>query len=761
MEPLFLAIVIIMFLTAATDLVVGVSNDAVNFLNSAIGARAGSLRMILIIATVGILFGSVFSSGMMEVARRGVFNPQFFTIEQIMFLFAAVMLTDIILLDFYNTIALPTSTTVSIVFELLGSALAISFFATLDNGHSVSEWGHYINGSRALLIIAGIFLSVVVAFVLGWFVQYITRVIVSFDYRKTMRSFGSVFGAASVALILDFMVVKGLQGIPFIEPENLAIIKSRAGWISLAGFSVSFILFQILISRNKQFSVYRFVTLLGTFALAMAFASNDLVNFVGVPIASYDSFMAWKSSGIPAGEYTMEALSRPVQTKQIFLLGAGIIMAVTLWFSKKARSVVQTSVSLGRQDEGAERFQSNAISRGIVKGAMSLSTGMSSILPQRAREWIALRFVNTHPAESDDPMDRPAFDLVRASVNLIVAAGIILLATSFKLPLSTTFVTFMVLMGSSLADRAWDRGSAVYRVSGMLTVIGGWFLTAIVALTVSIIFASLLIGFKVYALAVLVLLAIFLIFRSQIFYRHHRYKEEVNLELADKWFKTDFFEIEGEVREKLSTILERIDTIYGRVLDALVAEDRRTLRQINGLLDDVESTNDLYKVKLTQQIKGVPEEYQEGGKVLMLVYDLEDDLLYALGNIIRFSERHLTNMHPDLLPEQLDLLISIREEITRFMDQILEKLRLDAISEEDYKSFKKSRKVLINHIEKGISSQISLATSRKLSGKNSELILTILLSSKNMVAVCSRLVKLFYKVKSEDMSDMLDKLMEE
>lgn len=750
-----------MFLLAITDLIVGVSNDAVNFLNSAIGARAGTFKRIMIVASIGIMFGSVFSSGMMEVARRGVFNPQFFSVEEIMFLFAAVMLTDIILFDFYNSIALPTSTTVSIVFELLGAAIAISFFSVLGKGESIVHWGDYINGSRAILIIVWIFVSVIVAFVLGWIVQYITRLIVSFEYKKTMRSFGSVFGAASVALIVAFVVLKGLKGIPYIKTETLLLIKEKAGLISLISFLLAFIAFQFLIGR-KGFSVYRFITLLGTFALAMAFASNDLVNFVGVPIASFDSFMHWRDSGIEAENYLMESLSKPVQTNPIFLFTAGVVMTITLWTSKKARSVVQTSVNLGRQDEGAERFKANEISRGVVKGVMSMSAAVSSVLPERLKTKIRNRFLDNSQDYVLDPADKPAFDLVRASVNLIVAAGIILVATYNKLPLSTTFVSFMVLMGTSLADKAWGQGSAVYRVSGVLTVIGGWFLTAIIALTVSMIFASLLINFKIYALIGLVIIAILLIFKSFIFYRHTRYKAEINLELADNWFKSDFMEIEFEVREKLSLILDRFETAYSDVIDALIQKDRSALAKITSQLNDIESTNDLYKVKLTQQIKEVPEEYREGGKILMMIYDMEDNLLDDLSSIIRMSERHVSNLHPDLYKEQRDLLLISKEEIKNFMEHFLNRLKLDVITHDDYAEFKKERKTLIKEIEKGISRQIKWATSQKLSGKNSELILTILFSSKNIVVYCSRLVKLFYKVKTEqDINEMLEKLLEE
>ena len=760
METIFLFIVVIMFLLAITDLIVGVSNDAVNFLNSAIGSRAASFRKIMIIATIGILFGSVFSSGMMEVARKGVFNPEFFTIEEIMFLFAAVMLTDIILLDFYNSIALPTSTTVSIVFELLGSALAISFFSTLNSDAPISKWGEYINGNNALIIIVGIFVSVLVAFLLGWIVQYITRLIVSFNYQKTMRSFGSIFGSASVALIVAFIVLKGLKGFPFISSEILDAIKAKAGLISLISFGISFVIFQFLIGK-KGFSVYRFVTLIGTFALAMAFASNDLVNFVGVPIASFDSFMNWKQSGVEAGSYMMESLAEPVKTNPLFLIGSGIVMALTLWFSKKARSVVKTSVNLGRQDEGAERFPANEVSRSIVKGVSSINKAVCSIIPAKTLKKIEKRFYDKSQEQYVAPEEKAAFDMVRASVNLIVAAGIILVATSMKLPLSTTFVSFMVLMGTSLADKAWAKGSAVYRISGVLIVVGGWFLTAIIALSVSIIFASLLINFKAYALAVLVLTALLLIFKSHIFYRHNRYKAEVNLELADKWFKSDFHEIESEVREKLSFILDRFENYYDQAINALIDKDRKTLAKITVEIKDVESTNDLYKVKLTQQIKEVPEKFQDGGKILMFVYDLEDDLLYSLSNIIRFSERHVSNLHPDMQKEQIELLRKNKDSTKNFMDQILQRLKLDVITEEDYKGFKTVRKELIKQIEGGVSKQISWATSKKLSGKNSDLLLTILFSSKNIVVYCSRLVKLFYKLKSDDASDMLDKLLEE
>jgi len=750
-----------MVVLAVTDLVVGVSNDAVNFLNSAIGSRVATFRQIMIIASIGIMFGAIFSSGMMEVARKGVFNPQYFTIEEIMFLFAAVMLTDIILLDFYNSIALPTSTTVSIVFELLGSALAISFFSVVNNDLPIKEWANYINGSQAVVIIAGIFVSIVVAFALGWLIQYITRFMVTFQYSGSMWSFGSVFGALSVALITVFILLKGLQGVPFISLETLARIKSNVAWISLVSVLVSLVVFQFLI-RYKNFNVYRFVTLLGTFALAMAFASNDLVNFIGVPIASIDSFMHWKGSGVATEDYMMTSLAEPVRTNQWFLIAAGIVMTLTLWFSKKAHSVVQTSINLGRQDEGAERFQANEISRMLVKSVMSMAGTINRMIPASMLERIDRRFTNAAVEPVEDPGSKPAFDLVRASVNLIVAAGIILVATSLKLPLSTTFVSFMVLMGTSLADRAWAKGSAVYRISGVFIVIGGWFLTAAIALTVSIIFASLLMSFKIYALVVLSMIALVLIFKNHIFYRHTRRKAEINLELADKWFKTDFYKIESEIREKLTLILGRGERTYHNAIEALIRGDRQSLGDLLNMIDEVEKTNEMYKVKLTQQIRDVPREFQDNSKILMYIYDMEEELLYALEHIIQSCERHISNLHPELTKEQIKTLGKIEKNLKGFMDGILTCFRNYTITDEDYENFKQLRKGLIQQIEAGLTEQIDLATSRNLSGKNSELMLTILFSNKNIVTTCSRLVKLFYKVKSTQYSNnLLDELLEE
>ncbi len=757
MESTFLIIVVVLFFLAVTDLIVGVSNDAVNFLNSAIGSRAGSFKHIMIIASIGILFGSVCSSGMMEVARKGVFNPQYFTVDEIMFLFAAVMLTDIILLDLFNTFALPTSTTVSIVFELLGAALAIGFFSTLKSDESIKVWGEHINGSSAVIIIVGIFLSVVIAFFSGWFIQHITRLIIGYDYEKTMRSFGAVFGAASVALIMVFIVQKGLKGVPFVSKEVLEAIKEKTGLISLISAGVSFVIFQILIGK-KGFSIYRVVTFLGTFALAMAFASNDLVNFIGVPIASFDSFSIWKQSGAEPTSFTMDALSEPVKTNQIFLWIAGVIMTCTLWFSKKAKSVVQTSVNLSRQEEGKERFEPNEVSRGLVRAVQAISNGVNRFVPESLKQRMNDRFKDPQAFVKD----RPAFDLVRASVNLVVSAALILGATSLKLPLSTTFVTFMVLMGSSLADKAWSKGSAVYRVSGVLTVIGGWLLTAIIAVTTSIVFASLLYFFQIYALIGLVIVAILVIFKNTIFYNKNRYKAEVDLAIPEAWFNTDFYEIESKLREELAYVLQRAELAYTNSISALQKQDLKDLDSMVYRLEEVEMKNDLFKYRINEIIKNVENNNYDSSKALIFIHDMETDLLEAIAKIIRITDKYIKNIHPRIIQEQMALLTDGIENRTKFMEEVIQCLKVNKITLEDYNRFKTTKKELLVEINNNISNQINWASSNQLSSKNNELILTIQFAAQDLVITVSTLIKLFYKIHTDKtLKEILVKMVDE
>ncbi|MEJ2289833.1 MAG: inorganic phosphate transporter [Deinococcales bacterium] len=445
--------ILILFGLALSDLIVGVSNDAVNFLSSSIGSKVASRHVIMIVASLGILAGVTFSSGMMEVARKGIFNPQFFTMPELMIVFLAVMLTDILLLDLYNTFGLPTSTTVSIVFELLGAAVAVSLLKLYAIGDSFGRVVEYINTGQALASIFGILLSVVVAFVAGAVVQYVSRIVLTFDYEKRLRRYGAGWGGAALSAITYFILVKGAKGASFITAEALDWIGSHTVFLLVGSFLVSALFLQLLLSLTRV-NILKLIILVGTFALAMAFAANDLVNFIGVPLAGLSSFQVATAAADPLTT-TMEALRQPVRGNTMILLIAGAVMVVTLWVSRKARSVTQTTVQLGRQEEGFERFEATVLSQTIVRFVSTLLATTSRVFPNSVRRLVRRRFDRSHHRPTPDADAAvPSFDLVRAAVNLVVAAALISLATSFKLPLSTTYVTFMVAMGASRCRRS-------------------------------------------------------------------------------------------------------------------------------------------------------------------------------------------------------------------------------------------------------------------------------------------------------------------
>nr|HPI22823.1 inorganic phosphate transporter [Spirochaetota bacterium] len=471
MELIILSLVILGIL-AIFDLVVGVSNDAVNFLNSAIGARVASIKVILIVAGLGIMAGVTFSSGMMEVARKGIFHPEHFILPELLIIFVAVMLTDVLLLDLFNTFGLPTSTTVSIIFELLGASVAVSLIKIYAANESFVLLGQYINTAKVLAIISGIFLSVAIAFSVGIAAQFFSRMLFTFDYGKRLRRYGGIWGGLALTMIVYFIIIKGAKGASFLTQQHMDWIHVNTVAILCATFVGSTALLQALIVVANV-NILRPIVLAGTFALAMAFAANDLVNFIGVPLAGFGAYASGMAAANPLTA-TMEALKEPVRTDTLLLLAAGAVMVLTLFYSKKARTVTKTEVSLGRQDEGAERFESFFLARIIVRMGTGFMEGLRTVLPGRLVRAVAARkdMSMAQPAATADG-EVPSFDLIRASVNMMVASALVSFATSLKLPLSTTYVTFMVAMGTSLADGAWDRESAVYRVSGVLMVIGG------------------------------------------------------------------------------------------------------------------------------------------------------------------------------------------------------------------------------------------------------------------------------------------------
>ena len=517
----YLIIVISLIVLATADLIVGVSNDAVNFLNSAVGSKAISFKTIMIIASLGVCVGAVFSSGLMEVARKGIFNPDLFYFDEIMVLFMAVMITDIILLDFFNSLGLPTSTTVSIVFELLGAAVAISLIKIYSGEYNTLI--DYINIGKASQIILGIFLSIIIAFSVGAVVQYITRLILSFKFRKKPKWVNGIFGALSMTSLTYFILVKGIKGTPFADTKFnflggllledfianhtlLVVTISLVVWINISLILVYFF-------KND---IYKTIIIVGTFSLALAFAGNDLVNFIGVPIAAWQSFTEWKVSGLNPELFNMSFLSSKVSSPTLVLIFAGLVMVVTLWFSKKAKKVLKTSIDLSNQNKVNERFQANFLSDIIVTCFIKISKNVEKFVPEKINLFIAKQFDNSFIENKFEASeDSPAFDNVRASINLTIAAILISLATSYKLPLSTTYVTFMVAMGTSLADKAWGSESASYRVAGVINVICGWFLTAFVAFTICGIIAVVLFYGKLISLSILIILAAILFINNQ------------------------------------------------------------------------------------------------------------------------------------------------------------------------------------------------------------------------------------------------------
>ncbi|MCF0202417.1 MAG: inorganic phosphate transporter [Bacteroidaceae bacterium] len=522
MSTIYLGIVIFLILLAIFDIAVGVSNDAVNFINSAIGSKAATFRTIIIVAAIGVFTGASLSNGMMDIARHGIFTPSYFSFEEVMCIFLAVVVTDVVLLDIFNSMGMPTSTTVSMVFELLGGAFAISMLKVM--GDSSLSLGILLNTDKAFQVIIAIFMSVAVAFVFGWIVQYITRIIFTFTYSKGARIRQGVFAGLSLTAIVYFLLINGLKGSSLMTPQLKAFIDGNTMEI-VAGCFALFTLLMTVLTLLKV-NVLRIVVLAGTFALAMAFAGNDLVNFIGVTLAGISSYQDFVANGSgDASTFMMTSLMESAKTPIFYLIGAGIIMVVALTTSKKAHNVVKTSVDLARQDEGDEMFGSSHGARSLVRNTLAVTKTVCRFTPTPLRHYIGTRF-NVQEAELKDGA---AFDLLRAAVNLVLAGLLVALGTSFKLPLSTTYVTFMVAMGSSLADRAWTRESAVFRITGVLSVIGGWFITAGVAfIFASIVCATMYYGGITLMLAFIVL-AVFLLIRSNIKYaKKAKQKDELN-----------------------------------------------------------------------------------------------------------------------------------------------------------------------------------------------------------------------------------------
>lgn len=676
MEWIFLGMVIFLFLLAAFDLYVGVSNDAVNFLNSAVGSKAAHFKTLVIIASVGVVCGCVLSNGMMDIARHGIFTPKFFSFHEVMYIYMAVMVTDIVLLDIFNTYGMPTSTTVSMVFELLGASFAFVLIKMANDAAGLG-FDEFLNTSKALEVIMGIFLSVPIAFVFGALIQYITRLIFTFNLKNNIKWKIGIYGGVAITAIVYFMLFKGLKDLSFMDQSVKDFIHQHTLWLLGGCFVLSTILMQVL--HACKVNVFRIIVLTGTFALATAFAGNDLVNFIGVPLAGFSSYQDYMANGagISPDSFMMFSLQSSASTPIYFLVAAGLIMVYALATSKKARKVIQTEVGLSRKNEGDEMFGSSRAARSLVRWSNSVATFISNNTPASVSNFIEKRF--TVPADAAD--NGAAYDLLRASVNLVVASLLIALGTSLKLPLSTTFVTFMVAMGSSLSDRAWSRESAVFRITGVLTVIGSWFLTAGVAFTACFVVALVMYFGGIVAVVIIVGLGVFSIIHSQQRFARKQKEEKTGdvlfTEMLNCQDKTAILPmLERHLTVCTGEILEKYATNLCDTTDGLFHESLRSLRRSGHTL--LLSKQELKNLRRRETIclrRTDPASSIRLSTAFHLVHNSLLQLLYSLLRINEPAREHVDNHFTPVASEEAERYAHLRNQLTDIMLQAADNLK--------------------------------------------------------------------------------------
>lgn len=733
-------LIFVLFSLAIVDLIVGVSNDAVNFLNSAIGSRVASFRTILVIASLGVLVGSTFSSGMMEVARQGIFNPSFFTFDKIMIIFLAVMITDIILLDFYNSLGLPTSTTVSLVFELLGGALVTGLLIAYERGEGISKWKEIINYSSAVTIISGIFLSVLISFVVGAIVQHISRIIFTFNLKKNLKRYGAVFSGLAITTIIYFLLIKGVKGSTLVSDAQIKWIMSNTWVILLVSVVFWSIVIQILMWSQK-INPLKVVVLLGTFSLAMAFAGNDLVNFIGVSVAGLMSFQSWAASNVPAGEFNMAGLAQKVATPSWILLGSGIVMVVTLWTNAKSRKVTETEVSLGRQDEGDEKFKSNFISRGLVGLGIFIGDSVQQLVPEKWSKSLSTRFSKTKNEEVGDT-EKPSFDLIRASVNLLVSSVLIAYATSQKLPLSTTFVTFMVAMGTSFADQAWGRESAVYRVAGVINVIAGWLTTALVAFTTCGFFALILFKTGFPGVIVLTVVAVFLLVRSHIVFKRKTSEEET----TNQFLSADVLDIQQVIEESKSNTVKSLKTVMkvgSLSVKSLIDENSKALVKSKNEIQKLKTQNEKLHNKIIKYVRKIEKGNVAAGRLYILVFDLIQDLYQSALLLNESSANHVINHHSPPKKKYASMLQELDRDLNDFITRVIDSI--SKLNFDKHEVMDDQKEKLLLFINKKLDEQILDIQRDELGNRMALLQTRILLESKDIIAVVHRIYQLYHE----------------
>lgn len=750
MEAYYFLIIGFLFLLAISLLVVGVSNDAVNFLNSAIGSKAASFYVILTIAALGILVGATFSNGMMEVARKGIFNPQQFSYHEIIAIFFAVMLANILLLDFFNTFGLPTSTTVSIVFGLLGAAVAVSVFKIGREDPGSASIENYINLKSSVIIILGIFLSVIIAFSFGTIIQWVVRLLFSFNTGRTYNYWAGIWSGFAITVILYFLLIKGAKGSTLVSAELLDFIQENTGKILLISFAGWTIVFQLLVFFTR-FNILKFTVLAGTFALAMAFAGNDLVNFIGVPLAGFESFKAFAASGSQdAGNFMMDVLLEPVKTPLYFLIISGIIMVLALRFSKKARSVTETTIDLSRQEEGTERFQSSSPARFIVRVSVDLAYGITRITPQSIRKFINRRF--NMDFLDNDPKEKIAFDLVRASVNLVVASILIAIGTSLKLPLSTTYVTFMVAMGTSLADGAWGRDSAVYRVSGVLTVIGGWFFTAFSAFMIAFILATVTYFGKLPVMLALIALAVFILVRTHAFHAKKNRKTTVQ----ESKSSGASFEILKECDDTVKVMITKTGRIIYQTYLNFLKEKHKELKRLRKEARQLSKDSRKEMVAFPEKLRKFKDsDLLQGQHYVQLVSYLKE-LSNSINHIVLPAFDHLDNNHA-FDREQNDKLREYCEQLNEFFKYLSGLLKGNKQKASDDLNAKRDRMIQLTNVI--LLNRLKILKKNRKGVKISVTYIEMLTETKNLIALAVELVKEDFRlhgsiIKSEQMPEL-------
>lgn len=736
MEQIYVVMLVALVILALIDLMVGVANDAVNFLNSGIGSKAVSFKKLMIVASIGVAVGALFSSGMMEIARSGIFNPAMFTFEDVMIIFLAVMVTDVLLLDVFNSLGFPTSTTVSVVFELLGAGVCLAAYKIITQDEGFETLSAYINTKKASEIVSSILLSVILSFSVGALVMYISRILFSFQYQKRVKYFGAIFGGVAITSITYFILFKGMKGSAFMNDSLKEFINANQTLIIGANLLFWTLFSQILIWLKQN--IFKIIIIVGTFALALAFAGNDLVNFIGVPIGALDAYDIYVAGGKDSSMLMGALASSELKANFWYLLIGGAVMVYTLWTSKKAKEVIKTGVDLSRQGDGAEKFDANNLSRIIVRGSMYIGQIINYIMPKSLQLKIDKQFSPTTKNKKNQDV---AFDMIRASVNLMVAAVLIAIATSLKLPLSTTYVTFMVAMGTSFADRAWDRESAVYRVAGVFNVIGGWFVTAMVAFTFTgIVVVTLKFG-KVFAFVAIMILVGIMLYRSSRKYNTKVKEREADLAQFKKEDIATIKEIISESSSQIAKIVSKTSSLYSNVVNHLALQDLALLKEDKKKLKKLEKEVDDLKSNVFYVIKDLDESSIEASKFYILILGYLQDMVQSVGFITSTSYTHFNNNHKSLKFNQIRDLKSIDKQLQSLFSRLEDGFYTEDFSKLDELLEEKS--TLMDISSNLIQKQITRIRTTENSPKNSKLYFGLLLETNDLVKATMSLLELF------------------